>query len=98
LRDKWNWHFGIWLEDGASTGSKTNQKFVQIPTAKLKARISQLCEQYGIQFVETEESYTSKASFLDSDSLPKHGENPSGGKNQAEDLLAACTKVGKESG
>jgi putative transposase len=68
------WNTG--QKDGASMGSKTNQKFVQIPTAKLKARISQLCEQYGIKFVETEESYTSKASFLDLDSLPKYGEKP----------------------
>jgi putative transposase len=63
-------------KDSANMGSKTNQKFVQIPTARLKDRISQLCEQYGIQFVETEESYTSKASFIDSDTLPKYGEKP----------------------
>lgn len=44
-------------------GAKTNQKFVQIPTARLKDRIAGLCEQYQINFVETEESYTSKASF-----------------------------------
>lgn len=59
-------------------GSKTNQKFVQIPTAKLKDRIAQLCEQYGLRFVETEESYTSKASFLDLDELPTIGEKPEG--------------------
>lgn len=59
-------------------GSKTNQKFVQIPTARLKDRISQLCKQYGIQFVETEESYTSKASFVDADMLPTFGEKPEG--------------------
>ena len=59
-------------------GSKTNQKFVQIPTARLKARIAQLCEQYRIRFVETEESYTSKASFVDRDLLPKFGEKPEG--------------------
>jgi putative transposase len=63
-------------KDGANMGKKNNQKFVQIPTARLKDRISQLCEQYGIQFIETEESYTSKASFLDSDTLPKYGEKP----------------------
>jgi putative transposase len=57
-------------------GRKTNQKFVSVPTAKLKDRIEQLCEQYGIQFEETEESYTSKASFLDNDLLPKFGEKP----------------------
>ncbi len=49
---------------------KTTQSFVQIPTAKLKERIKQLCLEYGIKFVETEESYTSKASFLDGDVLP----------------------------
>jgi transposase len=34
--------------------------------------------QYGIRFVETEESYTSKASFLDNDSLPTFGKSPEG--------------------
>jgi IS605 OrfB family transposase len=55
---------------------KTTQAFVQIPTAKLKKRIEQLCEYHGIKFVETEESYTSKASFLDGDFLPTYGEKP----------------------
>jgi lycopene cyclase CruP len=59
-------------------GGKTNQMFVHIPTARLKNRIEQLCKQYGIQFVETEESYTSKASFLDLDQLPTFGEKPEG--------------------
>ncbi len=57
-------------------GAKNNQKWVQVPTARLKERISQLCEQYGIRFLETEESYTSKASFVDGDYLPKYGERP----------------------
>lgn len=63
-------------KDSANMGCKTNQKFVQVPTGRLKERIKQLCEIYGIQFVENEESYTSKASFLDADTLPKHGEKP----------------------
>jgi putative transposase len=63
-------------KDSASMGAKNNQKFVQIPTARLKERIRQLCEIYGIQFIETEESYTSKASFLDSDIIPVYGEKP----------------------
>ena len=46
---------------------KTTQSFVQIPTAKLKQRVKQLCYYHGIEFVEAEESYTSKASFLDGD-------------------------------
>lgn len=63
-------------KDSINLGTKTNQKFVQIPTGRLKDRIAQLCEQYGIKFVETEESYTSKTSFLDGDELPKIGEKP----------------------
>ncbi len=71
-------------KDGANMGRKNNQKFVQIPTARLKARISQLCEQYVIEFVETEEAYTSQASFIDGDSLPKHGEKPEGWKSSGK--------------
>lgn len=63
-------------KSGANMGRKTNQKFVQIPTARLKQRIAQLCDLYGIQFIETEESYTSKASALDNDEIPVFGEKP----------------------
>ncbi|QBQ73509.1 transposase [Nodularia phage vB_NspS-kac65v162] len=38
------WNVG--QKDGANMGAKTNQKFVQIPTGRLKERIKQLCEQY----------------------------------------------------
>jgi len=67
-------------KNGADMGRKNNQEFVQIPTARLKQRIKELCEDYSIQFIETEESYTSKASFLDGDELPKFGEKPEGYK------------------
>lgn len=67
-------------KDGANMGRKTNQKFVQIPTARLKIRIAQLCEVYGIELIEHEEANTSAASFLDGDSLPAHGEKPEGWK------------------
>ncbi|WP_287519954.1 transposase [Okeania sp. SIO2C2] len=63
-------------KDGINIGKKNNQEFVQIPTAKLKDRIFQLSQQYGINLIETEESYTSQASFLDNDFLPKYGEKP----------------------
>jgi IS605 OrfB family transposase len=65
-------------KNSANMGSKTNQKFVQIPTGRLKDRIAQLFEQYGLRFVETEESYSSKASFVDKDWLPTFGEKPEG--------------------
>ncbi len=71
-------------KDGANLGKKTNQKFVQIPTAKLKERIAQLAEQHGIEFVETEESYTSQASFVDDDFLPTVGEKPDSWKSSGK--------------
>ncbi|MGJ0606257.1 MULTISPECIES: RNA-guided endonuclease InsQ/TnpB family protein [Cylindrospermopsis] len=67
-------------KDSIDLGSKNNQKFVQIPTARLKDRIAQLCKQYGIDFIETEESYTSQSSFFDCDNIPKFGEKPEGWK------------------
>ncbi|MEG4822403.1 transposase [Microcoleus sp. M2-A5] len=58
-------------------GGKTNQNFVQIPTAKVKERLQQECELRGWRFVEQNESYSSKASFLERDFLPvKVGEKP----------------------
>ncbi len=67
-------------KQNSNMGKKNNQKFVQIPSAKLKNRIEQLCIVYGIQFIETEESYTSKASSLDLDPIPVYGEKPAGWK------------------
>ncbi|VXD15641.1 transposase [Planktothrix serta PCC 8927] len=72
----WNEGFKI----NADLGNLNNQKFVQMPLGKLKSRVKQLCDLHGILFVETEEAYTSKASFLDGDSLPKYGEKPMGWK------------------
>ncbi|NEP38272.1 MAG: IS200/IS605 family element transposase accessory protein TnpB [Okeania sp. SIO2G4] len=63
-------------KNAINIGAKNNQKFVQIPTAKLKERISKLWELYGIDFIATEESYTSQVSFLDDDFLPNYGEKP----------------------
>ncbi|NEO45023.1 MAG: transposase [Moorea sp. SIO4A3] len=59
-------------------GRRGNQKFVVIPTKRLIERLKQLCREYGIKLTITEEAYTSKASYLDDDSLPKHGEKPTG--------------------
>ena len=65
-------------KDGANMGKHNNQGFVQIPTGRLKERIQQLAVEIGIQFVETEESYTSKSSFLDGDDIPVFGEKLEG--------------------
>lgn len=47
-----------------------NQSFVQIPTAKFIEMLHYKCQNNGIRLIETEESYTSKASFLDNDDVP----------------------------
>ncbi|EAW38710.1 Transposase, IS605 OrfB [Lyngbya sp. PCC 8106] len=67
-------------KDSINIGKKNNQYFVHVPTATLKSRTAQLGEQQGIEFIDTEEYYTSKASFLDADTLPTFGEKPSGWK------------------
>ncbi|MEG5060317.1 transposase [Microcoleus sp. A2-C5] len=72
------WNQGF--KSNVDMGSLNNQKFVQMPLGKLKERLNQLCDLHGIQFTETEEAYSSKASFLDGDSLPKYGEKPLGWK------------------
>ena len=72
-------------KDGIDIGKKNNQEYIQIPSAKLKDRIAQLCKQYGLRFVETEESYTSQSSFLDDDFLPTYGgEIPPGWKTSGK--------------
>jgi putative transposase len=60
-------------------GKKNNQNFVSIPYDKFKAMIEYKAEEFGIDVVFTEESYTSKSSHLDNDPLPvyKKGESHS---------------------
>ena len=70
------WNSG--QKPGSNMGKRNNQNFVVIPTKRLIDRLKQLCHEYGIVFTVTEEAYTSKASFLDGDSLPKYGEKPQG--------------------
>ncbi|WP_235620745.1 RNA-guided endonuclease TnpB family protein [Halothece sp. PCC 7418] len=65
--------WGQGIKTNCNLGSKNNQNFVQIPTARLKNRIKELAESVGINFTETEESYTSRSSYLDNDYLPVFG-------------------------
>jgi len=51
-------------------GRKNNQNFVQIPHGTLRGKLQYLCKLHGINYIEQEESYTSKASFFDNDYLP----------------------------
>ena len=52
-------------------GRRNNQNFIQISFGDFRQILASLCEQEGILYVEQEESYTSKSSFLDNDPLPK---------------------------
>lgn len=52
-------------KDGVSLGKRVNQKFVQIPYYKFMKMLEYKCQDYGIKFIMTEESYTSGTSFLD---------------------------------
>ena len=46
---------------------KVNQEFIQIPYENFINKLKYKCENQGIIFVETEESYTSGTSFLDNE-------------------------------
>ena len=51
-------------------GKVNNQNFVNIPFGSLRNKLKYLCEFYGLDYHEQEESYTSKASFWDRDYIP----------------------------
>ena len=51
-----------------------NRNFCMIPFNKLIEILKYKCEENGIECIEQEESYTSKASFLDNDFIPVYGE------------------------
>ena len=53
---------------------KNKQDFSYISFDKFKWDLEYLCEAYGIDIVFNEESYTSKASYLDRDEIPVYGE------------------------
>lgn len=60
-------------KNNVSMGKKTNQKFVQIPFNTFISQLKYKCLLKGIEVIEQEESYTSKASFVDDDEIPVYG-------------------------
>ena len=56
-------------------GKVNNQNFVSIPFSKIIDIIKYKTEDLGIKCIEQEESYTSKASFLDNDNIPTFNED-----------------------
>jgi len=68
-------NFG-WKQE-INLGKRNNQQFVAIPHYSLRFKLKALCERYSILYVEQEESYTLKASFLDFDQIPTYNaDNP----------------------
>lgn len=64
-----------WKEQ-INIGKVNNQNFVSIPFNSLISKIQYKAERYGIKVIIREESYTSKASFIDNDPIPnKYYEN-----------------------
>ena len=55
-------------------GSKNNQSFVNIAFRKILDILRYKLEDNGIEYKEQEESYTSKASYLDNDEIPIYKE------------------------
>jgi putative transposase len=61
----------LWKQE-VNLGKRTNQNFVSIPHARFIEMLTYKAELVGIQVEITEESYTSKASFLDLDDIPEY--------------------------
>ena len=61
------------FKQNAELGKVNNQNFVQIPWAKFRWDMEYLCKETGLIYIEQEESYTSKASFIDNDPIPVYG-------------------------
>ncbi len=70
----------LWKQ-GVNNGQQNNQSFVSIPHARLVKMLIYKGEMKGIKVVCSEESYTSKASFLSLDSIPTYGDD---GANQVK--------------
>jgi len=57
--------------DSINLGKKTNQNFVNLSLGQFIDKLSYKLGSHGIKLEVTNESYTSKASFIDGDFLPK---------------------------
>ena len=63
----------LWKQ-AVNNGKKNNQSFVNIPHARFVEMLIYKGAMKGIKVITAEESYTSKASFLNLDSIPNYGD------------------------
>ncbi len=61
----------LWKQE-VNMGCRNNQQFVQIPHARFIDQLTYKAKLVGIRIIIQEESYTSKASFLDLDLIPTY--------------------------
>ena len=61
-------------KNGINLGRRNNQNFVNIPYSKFINQLTYKCQLLGITVITREESYTSKASFLDYDEIPNYND------------------------
>ncbi len=78
----------LWKQ-GINLGRQTNQNFVSIPHARFIEMLTYKAALVGIQVEVQEESYTSKASFLDLDPIPDYK------PNDEEQYVFSGKRIGK---
>ena len=99
------WYNQNWKQE-INIGKVNNQHFVSIPFAQLVSMIQYKAQLQGIEVILTEESYTSKCSFLDNESLKKQASylgkrvkrglfRSAGGKTINSDVNGACNILRK---
>ena len=55
-------------------GKRNNQNFVQVPFGYLMSMVKFKCQEYGLTYLETQESHTSKCSAIDNELVKHHDE------------------------
>ncbi|WP_205127411.1 MULTISPECIES: hypothetical protein [Okeania] len=55
------------IKQEINIGHSNNKNFVQIPFWQLRQKLKALCFRYGIDYLEQQQSYSSKVSFYDRD-------------------------------
>jgi len=55
-------------------GKRNNQTFVQVPFGYLMSILESKCQEYGLKYLETQESHTSKCSAIDNEPVKHHNE------------------------
>jgi IS605 OrfB family transposase len=55
-------------------GKRNNQNFVQVPFGYLMSMLESKCQEYGLRYLEIQESHTSKCSAIDNEEIKHHDE------------------------